>query len=129
MDTLSSMTTTPAEPIMVPAVLEPVDVHRDVDLVGGQDRGRRSARHDRLQPAGAADAAGALSINCRRVIDTGASYTAGFLTRPDTEYMRVPPCVLVPSPANHSAPRSMIGRHAAQRLDVVDDRRLRRTRP
>src|SRR5947199_409101 len=37
------------------------------------------------------------------------SYTPGFFTRPETEYIRVPPCVLVPSPANHAAPRSMIG--------------------
>src|SRR4029450_9607196 len=46
-------------------------------------------------------------ISCRSVIDTGASYTAGRATRPETEYIRVPPWVLVPGPANHPAPRLM----------------------
>src|SRR5713101_6851791 len=45
----------------------------------------------------------------RSVIATDASYTPGLFTRPDTEYMRVPPWVLVPSAANHAAPRVMMG--------------------
>src|SRR5436305_153229 len=51
----------------------------------------------------------ARSMSCRSVIDTDASYTSGCFTRPETEYIRVPPWVLVPRPANHAAPRSMIG--------------------
>src|SRR5436305_9761990 len=51
----------------------------------------------------------ARSMSCRSVIDTDASYTPGCFTRPETEYIRVPPWVLVPRPANHAAPRSMIG--------------------
>src|SRR6266545_3916675 len=50
----------------------------------------------------------ARSMSWRSVMDTEASYTAGRFTRPDTEYMRVPPWVLVPSPANHSAPRALM---------------------
>src|SRR5438128_895967 len=38
----------------------------------------------------------------------GPSYTSGRTTRPETEYIRVPPWVLVPSPANHAAPRLMM---------------------
>src|SRR5919204_5612227 len=48
-------------------------------------------------------------MSWRSVMDTGASYTPGRFTRPDTEYIRVPPCVLVPRPANQAAPRSMMG--------------------
>src|SRR3989442_14423279 len=39
---------------------------------------------------------------------TDASYTPGRFTRPETEYMRVPPWVLVPRLANHPAPRLMM---------------------
>jgi len=47
-------------------------------------------------------------MSWRKVIPTGASYTAGRTTRPETEYIRVPPWLLVPSPANHAAPRLMM---------------------
>src|SRR4029453_14356186 len=108
MDTLSSMTTTPAEPIMEPAPLSPspsivTSISSAVRIAADPPPGTTAfSRPVPLTPP-------AVSINRRRVIDTGASYTAGFFTRPDTEYMRVPPCVLVPSPANHAAPRVMIG--------------------
>src|SRR5438552_17670977 len=48
-------------------------------------------------------------MSWRSVTAHEASYTPGFFTRPETEYMRVPPSVLVPRPANHSAPRLMMG--------------------
>src|SRR2546425_10365431 len=108
MDTLSSMTMTPAEPIMVPAALSPstsmvTSISAAVRIAADPPPGTTAfSRPVPLTPP-------AIAISCRKVIDTGASYTAGFFTRPDTEYMRVPPCVLVPSPANHSAPRAMIG--------------------
>src|SRR4029450_9319057 len=120
MDTLSSMTTTPAEPIMEPAALSPSTsivtsissaVRIDADpppppaATTPPDPPPGTPAFSRPVPL----TPPAVSINRRRVIDTGASYTAGFFTRPDTEYMRVPPCVLVPSPANHAAPRVMIG--------------------
>src|SRR5205823_12422639 len=108
MDTLSSMTTTPAEPIMEPAALSPstsmaTSISSAVRMAAEPPPGTTAfSRPVPLTPP-------AVSINRRGVIDTDASYTAGFFTRPDTEYMRVPPCVLVPSPANHAAPRSMMG--------------------
>src|ERR1700692_2047434 len=49
----------------------------------------------------------------RRVVDTDASTTPGLTTWPETEESRVPPCVLVPRPANHSAPRLMMWGTAA----------------
>src|SRR5215471_20178651 len=108
MDTLSSMTMTPAEPIMEPAFLSPsTSIVTSISL---------AARMAAEPPPGTTPLSRpvpltppAISISCRRVIETDASYTAGFFTRPDTEYMRVPPCVLVPRPANHSAPRETIG--------------------
>src|SRR5262245_37765239 len=108
MDTLSSMTITPAEPIIVPAFLRPstsivTSISSAVRIAAEPPPGTTAlSRPVPLTPP-------ARSISCRSVIDTGASYTPGFFTRPETEYMRVPPCVLVPSPANHAAPRSMIG--------------------
>src|SRR6185295_5078734 len=48
-------------------------------------------------------------MSWRSVTAHEASYTPGFFTRPDTEYIRVPPSVLVPRPANHAAPRVMMG--------------------
>src|SRR4029450_11786636 len=108
MDTLSSMTMTPAEPIMEPAALSPstsivTSISSAVRIAADPPPGTPPSRGPVPLPPPP------VSINRRRVIDTGASYTAGFFTRPDTEYMRVPPCVLVPSPANHAAPRVMIG--------------------
>src|SRR5262249_4348832 len=108
MDTLSSMTMTPAEPIMEPTFLSPstsivTSISSAVRIAAEPPPGTTPfSRPVPLTPP-------AISISCRKVIDTDASYTAGFFTRPDTEYMRVPPCVLVPSPANHSAPRLTIG--------------------
>src|SRR2546425_12045146 len=48
-------------------------------------------------------------MSWRSVTAHEASYTPGFFTRPEIEYIRVPPSVLVPSAANHSAPRLMMG--------------------
>src|SRR6266850_1282388 len=93
MDTLPSMTMTPAEPIMEPATLSPstsmaTSISSAVRMAAEPPPGTTAfSRPVPLTPP-------AVSINCRRVIDTGASYTAGFFTRPDTEYMRVPPCVI-----------------------------------
>jgi hypothetical protein len=63
-------------------------------------------------------------MSWRRVTATDVSYTPGRFTRPDTEYMRVPPCVAVPSDAKpRGAPVDDVG-HAGERLHVVHDGRL-----
>src|SRR5215510_15329179 len=108
MDTLSSITITPAEPIIEPAFLRPstsmaTSISSAVRIAAEPPPGTTAfSRPVPVTPP-------ARSMSWRSVIDTGASYTPGFFTRPDTEYIRVPPCVLVPSPANHAAPRSTIG--------------------
>src|SRR5215470_10839737 len=107
-DTLSSITITPAEPTIVPAFLRPstsivTSISSAVRIAAEPPPGTTPlSRPVPLTPP-------ALSMSSRSVIDTGASYTPGFFTRPDIEYIRVPPCVLVPSPANHAAPCWMIG--------------------
>src|SRR5215813_7146388 len=99
---------TPAEPIMLPTFLSPstsmvTSISSAVRIAAEPPPGTTAlSRPVPLTPP-------ACSISCRSVIDTGASYTPGVFTRPETEYIRVPPCVLVPSPANQAAPRSMIG--------------------
>src|SRR5437762_5741821 len=50
-------------------VPEPVDVHRDVDLVGAQDRCRGSARHDAFEAAVSGDAAGPIDELAQRDAD------------------------------------------------------------
>src|SRR6266566_463838 len=99
---------TPAEPIIVPAFLQPstsivTSISSAVRMAAEPPPGTTAlSRPVPLTPP-------ASSMSWRSVIDTDVSYTPGFFTRPETEYIRVPPCVLVPSPANHAAPRSMIG--------------------
>src|SRR5688572_32846799 len=107
-DALSSRTITPAEPIIEPAALRPstsmtTSISSAVRIGAEPPPGTTAFRRPEwLTPP-------ASSMSCRSVIDTDVSYTAGFFTRPETEYIRVPPCVLVPRPANQAAPRLMMG--------------------
>src|SRR5437870_13038072 len=109
MDTLSSMTTTPAEPIIEPAVLSPspsmaTSISSAVRIAADPPPGTTAFS----LPVWLTPPAWSW-MSWRSVTAHESSYTPGFVTRPETEYMRVPPWVLVPSPANHSAPRLMMG--------------------
>src|SRR3989304_3936337 len=109
METVSSMTITPAEPAMVPASLRPststvTSISSAVRRAAEEPPGTTALS---LRPWGTPPACS--YTNWRRVTDTGSSYTPGRATWPETEYMRVPPWVLVPRPANHAAPRRTMG--------------------
>src|SRR5580765_401845 len=120
MDTLSSITITPAEPIIVPAFFSPstsmvTSISSAVRIAAEPPPGTTAlSRPVPVTPP-------ARSMSWRSVIDTDASYTAGRFTRPDTEYMRVPPWVLVPSPANQAPPRAMMGgtQHSVSTLFTI----------
>src|SRR5256712_13441131 len=118
---------TPAEPIIVPAFLHPstsivTSISSAVRMAAEPPPGTTAlSRPVPLTPP-------ASSMSWRRVIDTDVSYPPGFFTRPETEYIRVPPCVLVPSPAHHAAPRSLIG-GTQQRLPPLLTQARRPERP
>src|SRR5207248_8432484 len=108
-ETLSSMTMTPAEPIIEPTFLSPstsigTSISSAVRMAAEPPPGTTAlSRPLALTPPARS------WMSERSVTATDASYTPGFFTRPDTEYIRVPPWVVVPSAANHSAPRVMMG--------------------
>ena len=86
-----------------------VEARRDVELIGQQDRHRRSAGNDRLQlmRRRACRRRSRRSAPCS-VVFIDASKTPGFLTWPLTQNSFGPPFFSGPSAANHSAPFSRI---------------------
>ena len=134
----SSMTITPAEPIEEPASTSEVKSIAVSIVVGGEHRGRRAARDDRLQLAAvrhaAADVVDQLAHRdpVRQLVVAGVHDVAG--EREDARAGRVLDAELRVLRAAHLEHR----RHGRDRLDVVHggrrrveagDRRERRLRP